>query len=112
MNFVIDPPNVGATSATITAGQTAIYQLDLQSIDGFTNHRTTDKQKFSKYVTPRIAVVATLEIALILSIVSCSTETPPTPQSGTPANTYTLTLSAATPGGAPPTTQPLTLTVQ
>ncbi len=35
MNFVIDPPNVGATSATITAGQTATYQLALQSIDGF-----------------------------------------------------------------------------
>lgn len=35
MNFVIDPPNPGATSATITAGQTAIYNLALQSIDGF-----------------------------------------------------------------------------
>ena len=35
MNFAIDPPNVGATSATITAGQTATYQLNLQSIDGF-----------------------------------------------------------------------------
>ena len=35
MNFVIDPPNVGATSATVTAGQTATYQLNLQSIDGF-----------------------------------------------------------------------------
>ena len=35
MNFAIDPPNVAATSATITAGQTATYQLNLQSIDGF-----------------------------------------------------------------------------
>ena len=35
MNFAIDPPNVGATSATVTAGQTATYQLNLQSIDGF-----------------------------------------------------------------------------
>jgi hypothetical protein len=35
-NFAIDPPNVGATSATVTAGQTATYQLNLQSIDGFT----------------------------------------------------------------------------
>ncbi len=35
MNFIIDPPSVGATSATVTAGQTAIYQLNLQSIDGF-----------------------------------------------------------------------------
>ncbi|MFY9731421.1 MAG: choice-of-anchor D domain-containing protein, partial [Candidatus Acidiferrales bacterium] len=35
MNFAIDPPNVGATSATITAGQTATYQLNLKSIDGF-----------------------------------------------------------------------------
>jgi hypothetical protein len=35
MNFVIDPPNVGATAATVTAGQTATYQLNLQSIDGF-----------------------------------------------------------------------------
>jgi hypothetical protein len=35
MNFVIDPPNVAATSATVTAGQTATYQLNLQSIDGF-----------------------------------------------------------------------------
>jgi hypothetical protein len=35
MNFVIDPPSVSATSATVTAGQTAIYQLNLQSIDGF-----------------------------------------------------------------------------
>ena len=35
MNFVIDPPSVSATSATVTAGQTATYQLNLQSIDGF-----------------------------------------------------------------------------
>src|SRR5579864_2362913 len=35
MNFAIDPPNVGATSATITAGQIDTYQLNLQSIDGF-----------------------------------------------------------------------------
>jgi hypothetical protein len=254
MNFVIDPPNIGATSATITAGQTATYQLALQSIDGFagpvtltctgapagatctaiptpvtltanatapfqvqvtttartasanlvspqtpqaphppittwrittlpivtlpittfpnttlanttlpvttlpillallsialstaihtipaplipshhrllasqpirpcqqTNHheltanlRKTTKQKFSKHVTPRIAIAATLEIALILSMLSCGTKTPPTFQSGTPANTYTLTLSPSTPGGPPPTTQPLTLTIQ
>jgi hypothetical protein len=242
MNFVIDPPNVGATSATITAGQTATYQLALQSIDGFVgpvtltctgapagatctviptpvaltanatapfqvqvtttartvsanlvspptpqppqtlpgialttpptqtfpptlpvttlpillavlsialsteifriptplippshrllasqlicarrqtshhkpaaNPHTTTKQKFSKHVTPRTAIAATIEIALILSMLSCGTKTPPTPQNGTPANTYTLTLSASTPGGPPPTTQPLTLTIQ
>ncbi|HXP71850.1 MAG TPA: choice-of-anchor D domain-containing protein [Candidatus Dormibacteraeota bacterium] len=234
MNFVIDPPNVGATSATITAGQTATYQLALQSIDGFAgpvtltctgapagatctviptpvtltanatapfqvqvtttartisanlvspptpqapqtpptqtfpptlpvttlpillavlsialsteifriptplipsphrlltsqlicarrqtshhkpaaNPHTTTKQKFRKHVNPRTAIAATLEIALILSMLSCGTKTPPTPQSGTPANTYTLTLSASTPGGPPPTTQPLTLTIQ
>jgi hypothetical protein len=35
MNFVIDPPSVSATSATVTAGQTATYQLNLKSIDGF-----------------------------------------------------------------------------
>ena len=35
MNFAIDPSNLGSTSATVTAGQTATYQLDLQSIDGF-----------------------------------------------------------------------------
>ena len=35
MNFIIDPPNIGAISATITAGQTATYRLNLQSIDGF-----------------------------------------------------------------------------
>jgi hypothetical protein len=53
------------------------------------NLRKTTKQKFSKHVTPRIAIAATLEIALILSMLSCGTKTPPTPQSGTPANTYT-----------------------
>jgi hypothetical protein len=238
MNFVIDPPNIGATSATITAGQTATYQLALQSIDGFAgpvtltctgapagatctviptpvtltanatapfqvqvtttartasanlaspptpqpphppittlpivtlpimtfpnttlanttlpillavlsialstaifitpvplilspyrllasqlirtrrqtshhkpaaNPHTTTKQKFSKHVTPRTAIATTLEIALILSMLSCSAKTSPPPQSGTPANTYTLTLSATTPGGPPPTTQP------
>jgi hypothetical protein len=242
MNFAIDPPNIGALSATVTAGQTATYQLNLQSIDGFAgpvtltctgapagatctaiptpvaltanatapfqvqvtttartvsanlvspptpqppqtppgiapttpptqtfpptlpvttlpillavlsialsteifriptplipsphrlltsqlicarrqtshhkpaaNPHTTTKQKFSKHVTPRTAIAATIEIALILSMLSCGTKTPPTPQSGTPANTYTLTLSASTPGGPPPTTQPLTLTIQ
>src|SRR5579862_9312730 len=76
------------------------------------NLRKTTKQKFSKHATPRIAIAATLEIALILSMLSCSTKTPPTSQSGTPANTYTLTLSPSTPGGPPPTTQPLTLTIQ
>jgi len=34
-DFAIDPPSVGATSATVTAGQTATYQLDVESINGF-----------------------------------------------------------------------------
>ena len=88
-----------------------------------TAHRPpTSKPNFSKYagsriaiaahVSPQIAIAATLEIALLLSTLSCNSKTPPLPQSGTPANTYTLTLSASTPGGPPPTTQPLTLTIQ
>jgi hypothetical protein len=64
------------------------------------------------HVSPQIAIAATLETALILSILSCGSKTPPLPPSGTPANTYTLTLSASTPGGPPPTTQGLTLTIQ
>jgi hypothetical protein len=243
MNFAIDPPNIGAISATITAGQTATYQLALQSIDGFagpatltctgappestctvtpnpvtltanatapfqvqvtttarprsanlvippvaalppittlpiflvvlfvpiaiaaallimppalvaspqalqasrlssarqrivslqalflasrlspaprqarqhkpTAHRpTTSQQKFAYHVSPQIAIAATLEIALLLSILSCGSKTQPSPQSGTPANTYTVTLSASTPGGPPPTTQFLALTIQ
>ena len=76
------------------------------------HHRTTFEQKFGKYLSPQIAIATTLEIALILSMLSCGAKTPPTPQPGTPANTYTLTLSASTPGGPPPTTQPLTLTIQ
>jgi hypothetical protein len=35
MDFDIDPPGVGATSATVTAGQTATYQLDVESLNGF-----------------------------------------------------------------------------
>ncbi|MGH9685373.1 MAG: choice-of-anchor D domain-containing protein [Candidatus Acidiferrales bacterium] len=35
-DFSIDPPSVGGTSATVTAGQTANYQLDVNSTDGFT----------------------------------------------------------------------------
>ena len=76
------------------------------------HHRTTINQKFGKYLSPQVAIATTLEIALILSMLSCGAKTPPTPQPGTPANTYTLTLSASTPGGPPPTTQPLTLTIQ
>ncbi|MGA8143448.1 MAG: choice-of-anchor D domain-containing protein [Candidatus Acidiferrales bacterium] len=35
MDFDIDPPGIGATSATVLAGQTANYQLDLRSMNGF-----------------------------------------------------------------------------
>ncbi len=35
MDFAIDPPTLGTTSATVTAGQTATYQLDIQSLNGF-----------------------------------------------------------------------------
>jgi hypothetical protein len=34
-DFDIDPPAAGNTSATVTAGQTATYNLDVQSIDNF-----------------------------------------------------------------------------
>jgi hypothetical protein len=39
-DFAIDPPSAGATSATVTAGQTAMYQLDVESINGFSGSIT------------------------------------------------------------------------
>jgi hypothetical protein len=39
-DFALDPPSAGATSATVTAGQTAMYQLDVESINGFSGSIT------------------------------------------------------------------------